>query len=56
MIEYKVVTTNVKTAEEIMNHHAAEGWQVVSTDVISGAGFTTGSTPMIVTFARKTGL
>ena len=53
MIEYKVVTTRVKSAEETMNELAAEGWQVIDTAILSGAGLTTGSTPMIVTFGRK---
>ena len=53
MIEYKVVTTNVKKAEEEMNKLAQEGWQVVDTNMISGASFTVSSSPMIITFGRE---
>ena len=53
MIEYKVVTTNVKSAEEEMNRLAQEGWQVVDTVVVSGASITVNSTPMIITFGRQ---
>ena len=53
MIEYKVVTTNVKQAEEIMNDLARDGWQVIATSTVSGASFTMNTTPMIVTFGRK---
>ncbi len=52
MIEYKVVTTNVKNAEEEMNRLAQEGWQVVDTTTISGASFTMNAAPMIITFGR----
>lgn len=54
MIEYKVVTTNVSSAEEVMNQYAQEGWQVVSTDMMSSASLTVGKAPMIVTFGRRT--
>ncbi|MBQ8111108.1 MAG: DUF4177 domain-containing protein [Clostridia bacterium] len=54
MIEYKVVTTNVREAEEVMNRYAADGWQVVSTDTVSGVSMTLKTTPLIVTFARRT--
>ena len=53
MIEYKVVATNVNHAEEKMNELAQEGWQVIDTEILAGAGFTTGSTPFIITFGRK---
>ncbi len=53
VIEYKVVTTSVKDAEQEINALAAEGWQVIATNVISGAAFTVNSTPMIVTLGRK---
>ena len=53
MIEYKVVSTSVKNAEEEINALAREGWQVIATSVISGASFTTGTTPMIVTLGRQ---
>lgn len=53
MIEYKVVTTNVKSVEEVMNQWAGEGWQVIDTAVVSGMAISVNSTPMIVTFGRK---
>ncbi|MBR1821477.1 MAG: DUF4177 domain-containing protein [Clostridia bacterium] len=53
MIEYKVVNTTVKQAEETMNQLAQEGWQVIATNAIAGQSFTIGSTPLIVTFGRK---
>lgn len=53
MIEYKVVATNVKSAEEEMNRLAQEGWQVVDTTTLSGASFTASSSPMIITFGRE---
>ena len=53
MIEYKVVTTNVNNAEEEMNRLAQEGWQVIDTEILSGAAFTVNSAPMIVTLGRK---
>lgn len=53
MIEYKVITTTVKKAEEELNLLARDGWQVIATNLISGASFTTGSTPMIITLGRK---
>ena len=53
MIEYKVVNTNVKQAEGVMNELAREGWQVIATSTIAGASFTTNSTPFIITFGRK---
>ena len=55
MIEYKVVTTNVKSAEDVINELAREGWQVISTNTVSGMSITVNSTPMIVTFGRKVG-
>ena len=53
MIEYKVITTSVRDAEKDINALAGEGWQVIATDVISGAAFSVNSTPMIVTLGRK---
>lgn len=53
MIEYKVVQTTVKKAEEDMNALAREGWQVIATNTLAGQSFTTGSTPMIITLGRK---
>ena len=53
MIEYKVITTCVKDAEQDINALASEGWQVVATSVVSGASFTANSAPMIVTLGRK---
>ena len=53
MIEYKVVTTNLKNAEETMNQLAQEGWQVIATSAVSGMSITANSTPLVVTFGRK---
>ena len=53
MIEYKVVNTTAKQAEELMNELAQEGWQVISTAAVSGMSFTANTTPLIVTFGRK---
>ena len=53
MIEYKVIVTTVKKAEEDMNALASEGWQVVDTTTISGASFTWNSAPLIITFGRQ---
>ena len=52
-IEYKVITTTVKKAEEELNLLARDGWQVIATNLISDVSFTTGSTPMIITLGRK---
>ena len=48
-----MITTTVKTAEEDINALVQEGWQVISTNVMSGTSFTVASAPMIVTLGRK---
>ena len=53
MIEYKILTTCVKDAEQEINALAQEGWQVIDTEILSGAAFTVNSAPMIVTLGRK---
>lgn len=54
MTEYKILKTSVRDAEDDLNRLAADGWRVVSTCTISGAGLTIGSTPLIITLERTT--
>lgn len=54
MLEYKVVTVNVKNAEQTMNELAQEGWQVVSASAVAGMGLSTNSTPLVITLERGT--
>ena len=53
MLEYKVIHTTVRDAEEEMNRLAEDGWRVVSTTTVSGSSFTINSTPLIVTLERE---
>ncbi len=54
MKEYKVLEVKIKDAEEKMNDMTKEGWEVISTDIhIGGMAFTTGGTPMIITFCKE---
>ena len=56
MLEYKVISTNVKNAEEEMNRWAQEGWRVISSNTISGCSLTLTRTPVIITLERETRL
>ena len=53
MIEYKVIATKIREAEELMNRWAADGWQVVATNIVNGSNFTVAGAPMIITFGRQ---
>jgi len=56
MFEYKVIIVKVREAEEVMNRMAREGWQVVSTSMMSGESFTVNGAHLIVTMQRMTKL
>ena len=53
MIQYKVVVTRVREAEEVMNRLTQDGWLVVDTAMSTMNALTVGGQHMVITFGRQ---
>ena len=56
MLEYKTLVVRMRDIEAALNNLAQDGWEVISTAVVSGFSLTVKGTQMVVTLKRGAGL